>query len=265
VNKPGRDSYRCALTRIDRDRVQESTCEERANEGRGQIPARFHWGSARNIAIGIAILAASIAIYLLWKEHVFENFTPDRIESFLVRFGNFAPLVYIVLLAVAIVISQIPNVPLAIAAGMLFGTFWGGLYTIVGGMLGALACFSIARSLGITFLRRIFGKVPRFSERCKDNHLALLIFLSRLIPFFSFDLISYCAGLTNIKVRTFLVASFFGMIPTTFLLTRMGGLIMVHPYFPLLLNGVLLIVFLITPLLVRKYNPFGLNEYITFK
>jgi uncharacterized membrane protein YdjX (TVP38/TMEM64 family) len=221
--------------------------------------------NVRNIVIGIAILSASIAIYFLWKGRVFDNFTPNRIESFLSRFGNFAPLVYIVLLAVAIVISQIPNVPLAIAAGMLFGTFWGGLYTVFGGMLGATACFFIARSLGITFLRKIFGKIPCFSERCKDRHIALLIFFSRLIPFFSFDLISYCAGFTNIKVRIFLVATFFGMIPMTFLFSHVGVLIMVHSYIPLLLNGAILIVFLIAPLIVRKYNPFGLNEYITFQ
>jgi uncharacterized membrane protein YdjX (TVP38/TMEM64 family) len=227
------------------------------------------WGKnrpgTRNLLIGIAILTASVSIYLLWKEHVFDQFTPARIESFLTRFGNFAPLVYILLLAVAIVISQIPNVPLAIAAGMLFGTFRGGLYSLVGGMLGATACFFIARFLGISFIRKIFGKVPCFSERCKDSHVALLIFLSRLIPFFSFDLISYCAGLTNIKTRTFLVATFFGMIPMTFLFTRMGGLMMDQSYLPLLFNGIILIVFLLAPLIARKYNPFGLNEYITFK
>lgn len=220
---------------------------------------------ANHIVIGIVILSASLAIYLLWKEHVFDNFTPDRIETFLSRFGMFAPLVFIVLLAIAIVISQIPNVPLAIAAGMLFGPFRGGLYCLIGGLLGAMACFFIARSLGITFLRRIFGKVPCFSDRCKETHLALLIFLSRLIPFLSFDLISYCAGLTNIKVKTFLVATLFGMIPMTLLFTHMGGLILVHSWVPLLLNGVILIVFLIAPFLVRKYNPFGLDEYITFE
>ncbi len=221
--------------------------------------------SAKNLLIGIAILAASVSVYFLWKEHVFDHFTPDRIESFLARFGHFAPLVYIVLLAVAIVVSQIPNVPLAIAAGMMFGTFWGGLYSLVGGLLGAMACFAIARFLGVTFLRRVFGKVPCFSERCIEKHLALLIFLSRLVPFFSFDLISYCAGLTNIKVRTFFVATFLGMIPMTFLFTNLGGSMMVHSHITLLVNGIVLIVFLAAPWLVRRFNPFGLNEYITFK
>ncbi len=221
--------------------------------------------NGRNILIGIAVLSVFVAIYFLWKSRVFDNFTPDRIESFLSRFGSFAPLAYIVLLAVAIVISQIPNVPLAIAAGMLFGTFWGGLYSIVGGMLGAVACFVIARSLGIAFLKKIFGKIPCFTDRCEEKHLALLIFLSRLVPFFSFDLVSYCAGLTNIKVRTFLIATFFGMVPMTFLFTHMGGVIMLHSHLSILLNGVILVVFLIAPWVIRKFNLFGLNEYITFR
>jgi hypothetical protein len=55
------------------------------------------------------------------------------------------------------------------------------------------------------------------------------------------------------------------MIPMTFLFTRMGGLLMEQSYLPLLFNGIILIVFLLAPVVVRKYNPFGLNEYITFK
>jgi uncharacterized membrane protein YdjX (TVP38/TMEM64 family) len=224
-----------------------------------------HGADTRHLILALVLLAASLAIFFLWKGRVFDHFTPDRIESFLSRFGIFAPLVYIVLLAVAIVISQIPNVPLALAAGMLFGTFRGGLYSLVGGMIGAVACFLIARSLGTAFLRKVFGKIPCFSDRCKDKHLALLIFLSRLVPFFSFDLVSYCAGLTNIRLKTFLLATFFGMIPMTFLFTHMGGVLMAHSRVSLVLNAIVLAVFLIAPLVIRKFNPFHLNEYITFK
>lgn len=221
--------------------------------------------NTRSILLGIALLSGCIILYFLWKGHVFDDFTPDRIELFVSRFGSLAPLAYIALLAVSIVISQIPNIPLAVAAGMLFGTFWGGIYTIIGGMLGATACFSIARSLGLTFLKKIFGKIPCFSEHCKESHLAVLIFVSRLIPFFSFDLISYCAGLTNIRMKTFLVASLFGMIPMTFLYTHLGGVIMDHTSLALILNGLVLVVFLIAPLLAKKYNLFGLNRYIVFR
>lgn len=219
----------------------------------------------KRIAAGIAILLVSVGLYFLWGKGVFDNFTVERIEEFVTGFGSFAPLAYIVLLAVSIIISQIPNIPLAIAAGMLFGTFWGGFYSIIGGMLGAVACFFIARLIGIAFIKKIIGKVPFFTDQVKDKHLVVLVFLSRLFPFLSFDLVSYCAGLTNIKARTFITATFLGMIPMTFLFTYMGGGIKVHASVSLTLNGIALLVLLVLPLLVKKYNLFRLKEYIEFR
>lgn len=219
----------------------------------------------KRMIFGILILLASAALYFLWKEHVFDNFTVARIEVFLLQFGGAAPLVYIALLAISVVISQIPNVPLAIAAGMLFGTFYGGLYSIIGGMLGSLACFTIARFLGVAFLKKVFGKIPEFSEQCKETHLGLLIFLARLVPFFSFDLISYCSGLTNIRTRTFLFATLLGMTPMTFLFSHLGKVSMVESSTTLILNVVILGGFLLAPFLVHKFNIFNLNKYIEFK
>jgi uncharacterized membrane protein YdjX (TVP38/TMEM64 family) len=219
----------------------------------------------KRMAIGTLILLASATLYFLWKEHVFDQFTVAHIEVFLLQFGRAAPLVYIALLAISVVISQIPNIPLAIAAGMLFGTFYGGLYSIIGGMLGSLACFTIARFLGIAFLKRIFGKIPVFSDQCKETHLGLLIFLTRLIPAFSFDLISYCSGLTNIRTRTFLLATLLGMTPMTFLFAHTGRVIMVQSSTTLVLNGVILALFFLAPFLAYKYNIFNLNKYIEFK
>ena len=219
----------------------------------------------KRIAAGIAILLVAVGLYFLWGRDVFGNFTVERIEEFVAGFGRFAPLAYIALLAASIIISQIPNIPLAIASGMLFGTFWGGIYSMIGGMLGAVACFAIGRLLGIAFIKRFVGKIPCFTERCKEKHLALLVFLSRLFPFFSFDLVSYCAGLTNIKARTFLIATFLGMIPMTFLFTYMGEEIRVHSSVSLILNIIVLLVFLVLPLLVKKYNILRLKEYIEFR
>ena len=219
----------------------------------------------KRIAAGIAILLVSVGLYFLWGRDIFDNFTVERIEEFVAGFGSFAPLAYIALLAVSIIISQIPNIPLAIASGMLFGTFWGGIYSIIGGMLGAVACFSIARLLGIAFIKKFIGKIPCFTENCKEKHLVLLVFLSRLLPFFSFDLVSYCAGLTNIKARTFMIATFLGMIPMTFLFTYLGGEIRIHSSVSLIVNSIALLVFLVLPLLVKKYNLFHLNEYIEFR
>ncbi len=49
------------------------------------------------------------------------------------------------------------------------------------------------------------------------------MFVSRLIPFISFDIVSYAAGLTKIKVWRFTLATFAGIIPASFLLARFGS------------------------------------------
>jgi uncharacterized membrane protein YdjX (TVP38/TMEM64 family) len=218
-----------------------------------------------NITVSILIILVSVLLYFLIREEFFSTDIVANIEVYLSSYGIFAPLIYIVILALSIIVTQIPNVPLAIAAGMYFGPILGGIYSVIGGMLGALACFFIARSLGIRVIKKLFGKVPIFTDRCNENYIGLLIFLSRLFPFFSFDLISFCAGLTNIRIWTFFIATLFGMIPMTFLFTHLGNFIMLNHTISLILNISLLVVFFTVPFLIRKFNLFNLNEYIQFE
>ena len=56
--------------------------------------------------------------------------------------------------------------------------------------------------------------------------LMLVIFASRLVPFISFDAVSYAAGLTPIAFWRFVVATLAGVIPTAYLITAFGGLLM---------------------------------------
>jgi uncharacterized membrane protein YdjX (TVP38/TMEM64 family) len=214
---------------------------------------------------GFFFLLFSAALFLLLRGRLFSSFTTENIERFLSTFGIFAPLLYIVLLAVAIVISQIPNIPLAVASGMVFGPFMGGVYSLAGGMLGALACFWIARSLGVTIVRRIFGRAFYFCDRCNETYIWLIIFLSRLLPFFSFDLMSYGAGLANIRTKTFLSATFLGMIPMTFVFTYLGKSVVVSPRLTLILTLLLIALFVSTPLLFKRFNILGLRERIIFR
>ena len=62
-----------------------------------------------------------------------------------------------------------------------------------------------------------------------------------------------------------MIATFFGMIPMTFLFTHMGEEIRIHSSVTLILNGIALLVFLVLPLLVMKYNIFRMNKYIEFR
>jgi len=138
------------------------------------------------------------------------------------RLGLWGPVALMSLMAVAIVINPIPSAPIALVAGALYGHSWGTLYVVVGAGTGAIIAFWIARLVGREPLKRLFGRrvVPAWIG--SQNMMMAMVFISRLLPFISFDLVSYGAGLTPLKFWRFVVATFGGIIPTSFLLAHFG-------------------------------------------
>lgn len=152
-----------------------------------------------------------------------EVFNPDRITRWLSQAGPSAPFLFMGLMAFAVIISPIPSLPLDIAAGAAFGPWLGATYAVVGAELGAIASFLIGRAVGREVLTKLLRMNIAFCEKCSDHHLAIFVFLSRLLPVFSFDLISYGAGLTNMSLHMFALVTFLGMIPPTLALTHAGS------------------------------------------
>jgi uncharacterized membrane protein YdjX (TVP38/TMEM64 family) len=142
----------------------------------------------------------------------------ERIE----HLGIWGPLAVAALMMLAILVSPIPSAPIAMAAGAVYGHAWGTLYVVVGAEAGALAAFAIARLLGKAVLHRWFGERLPASMIGSQNALTLIVFASRLLPFVSFDLVSYAAGLTLLSAWRFGLATLAGIIPASFLLAHFG-------------------------------------------
>jgi len=172
---------------------------------------------------------------------------PEYITSVLYDLGIAGPFALMGLMTLAVVVSPIPSLPLDLAAGAAYGPFWGAVYVLVGAELGAIISFLIGRALGRDVLSRWLKRDITFCERCSDHHLVGLMIVARLVPLFSFDVVSCGAGLTNMSLKAFAVATFLGMIPPTFALTYLGSAV-VSVQWPLILSGVLLVaVFLLLP------------------
>jgi len=138
--------------------------------------------------------------------------------------GVFGPLALIGLLVLAIVASPIPSGPIAVAGGALYGTLWGGAITVAGALLGALIAFGSARYLGADWVRQSQNPVLRYIARPRSQFaLMLIVFASRLIPFISFDLVSYGAGITCLTFGRFVLATALGIVPICFALAAMGA------------------------------------------
>ncbi|OGP75424.1 MAG: hypothetical protein A2W09_03265 [Deltaproteobacteria bacterium RBG_16_50_11] len=216
-----------------------------------------HW-----FKLAILVLAVVIMSALAWMNGAGEWLAPARIIVLLQDAGPLAPFFYMILMAGAVVISPIPSLPLDLASGTVFGTFWGTVYSVIGAEAGAVISFFIARALGREAITRLLKNDIGFCDLCAEHHLFYIIFLARLLPVFSFDIISYGAGLTRISPRYFALATLLGVIPPTFLITYFGGGIFSGSGYTILLGGFLVLLFFLIPVWITRKNPWGLYQRI---
>ncbi len=210
--------------------------------------------------LGIAVVFLAGVLYATLRLDLVSILDPSTIEEFLARAGALAPLVLIGMLAVAVVVSPIPSLPLDIAAGAAFGPWLGTLYAALGALIGSIVSFGIARVLGRELVERIAGGHISFCRECSDKLLTRVVLVSRLIPGVSFDVVSYGAGLTKMSLRRFVLATFFGMLPLTFLYTSSGPLLVGRGWLALPLGGIAVAVFLLLPRWIERNNLFGLRD-----
>ncbi|MEM9369427.1 MAG: VTT domain-containing protein, partial [Planctomycetota bacterium] len=146
---------------------------------------------------------------------------PETLTSL---FSSVGPVAVVVLLALAVVVSPIPSGPIAMAAGAMFGTLEGGALTALGAITGALIAFCLSRWFGYRPLSASsLGVAQWITQPRSDYRLAFIILVSRLIPFISFDVVSYVAGLTSIRLLSFAVATTLGVLPASFAFAALGA------------------------------------------
>lgn len=183
--------------------------------------------SWRRIVAGAAVLIAIVAAYLwLWQSGMLEMLRDEPALMEAIRgLGIWGPLAIIALIATAIVVSPVPSAPVAIAAGMIYGAAWGAVIVVIGAELGAIIAFLIARWLGYEAVRRWSGADRMMSYLSRERSqvwLMAVVFVSRLLPFVSFDAVSYAAGLTPLAFWRFALATVVGISPVSFMLTYAG-------------------------------------------
>lgn len=208
------------------------------------------------VLIGVAALLA-----LAWNKNYFASYLDAGvIQKRLASTGRWAPFAYMATMAL-VVVTPLPSLPLNFAAGMYFGPVLGTIYSVIGATAGAFFSFLIARLLGRPFVERFLKGHIQFCTTCSDRIMTKFVILARLVPLFSFDMISYGAGLTKMSPRNFLIANILGMLPLTFVYNNFGSGIAVGDMTGLFLGGVLVASFFILPRLIEKYNFLSLRRF----
>jgi uncharacterized membrane protein YdjX (TVP38/TMEM64 family) len=178
-------------------------------------------------AIGIAVvLVLAGAYWWLWRSGELETLGDEHaLKDQIRRLGIWAPIAIIGLMTAAIVATPIPSGPIAMVAGAVFGPVLGTIYVVAGAEAGAIIAFLIARCLGYETIRHWSKAGPLLDSLRKSRSqtwLMTIVFASRLVPFISFDAVSYAAGLTPLAFWRFAVATLLGVIPISFVLAYFG-------------------------------------------
>lgn len=144
--------------------------------------------------------------------------------EYLRSFGPWAVVVSFTLMILQSIAAPIPAFLITLSNAAIWGWAWGALLSWSSAMAGAAVCFYLARALGRDFVEKLTSKgamesVDVFFERYGKH----TIFICRLLPFVSFDFVSYGAGLTNMKFWSFFVATGIGQLPATIVYSYVGG------------------------------------------
>ncbi|MAS63535.1 MAG: TVP38/TMEM64 family protein [Euryarchaeota archaeon] len=151
-----------------------------------------------------------------------ENFNSENITNYLDSFGNFAPLIFIFIYAIATVLF-LPGLILTMMAGAFFGPIFGTIYSIIGATIGATLAFLSARYLTTGRIEKMIeGNKLDYIKKSVEGEGWKFIAYTRLVPLFPFNLLNYSYGLTNIKLRDYIWASFIFMLPGTFAYVYLG-------------------------------------------
>jgi uncharacterized membrane protein YdjX (TVP38/TMEM64 family) len=119
----------------------------------------------------------------------------------------------------------VPGTALTLGSGLLFGVFWGTLLVSLASVSGATIAFLIARSFGREWTRKRIEAYPKFNviDRAIGENGFKLVLLMRLQPvFLPFAILNYALGLTRVRLRDYVLASWIGMLPATTLYVYIG-------------------------------------------
>ena len=205
----------------------------------------------------VAIAAVCVAVYFLVPSvksamnRVFSMFASgdfDVVRDFVASYGVYAGAVSFFLMIFQSVAAPLPAFLLTLANANLFGWWQGAILSWSSAMAGAAVCFFIARILGRDVAEKLTSKagiaqIDTFFEKYGRN----TVLICRLLPFVSFDFVSYAAGLTSMSFPAFFIATGIGQLPATIVYSYVGG--MLTGGAQLLMTG-LLILFALSALIV---------------
>ena len=186
-------------------------------------------------ALILLVLCLAGIVYLAvpsvndWINHaasVLGSANVDAVIAYIRSFGPYAMVFSFFLMVFSSLIAPLPAFMITLSNAAIFGWWQGAILSWSSAMVGAALCFLLARGLGRDVVERFAGKGALASvEGYFEKYGTKTILVCRLLPFVSFDAISYFAGLTPLKFLPFFIATGLGQTPATIVYSYVGGML----------------------------------------
>ena len=148
------------------------------------------------------------------------------VREFVASYGAYAAVVSFLLMIFQSVAAPLPAFLITFANADLFGWWKGAILSWSSAMAGAAVCFFIARILGRDVVEKLTSKAGlKQIDEFFEKHGRMSVLIARLLPFISFDIVSYAAGLTSMSFGSFFVATGIGQLPATIIYSYVGGML----------------------------------------
>ena len=177
------------------------------------------------ILLVVIIAGIPAFLYLRFGSGIFSRDTAGSVIEYLKQNRNIAFLLIIGLQIIQVVVCFLPGQPIQFAASYMFGVGRGFLLSIIGALLGTTISFYLAKLLGSDSMHLFFGeeKIKDHQRRLDSGRGLLIAFLIYLIPGVPKDLVSYAAGISEMRFRPFLLVATVGRSPA-----MLGSLLVGH-------------------------------------
>jgi len=220
---------------------------------------RLRW----TLAVGILAASLMVVVWLvvhdapivrlvirLYRDNAF-------LRETVASWGWAAPLVFIAIQALQVIVSPIPGEITGPVGGAVFGTLWGVIYSTIGLSIGTIVCFFLGRVYGEPIVR------PFLSEHhwtrmnfILETEGAILCFIIYLMPGFPKDIVSYLFGISPMPFWVFAVVSTIGRVPGTWVSSYVGAHVAEQEYvYPLVLLA--LVVAITVPIYYYRHRILG--------
>jgi uncharacterized membrane protein YdjX (TVP38/TMEM64 family) len=186
----------------------------------------------RFMKIAIPVIIITLFIFPAGRELIFKTaglfstIDPGPIKDYIRSFGTLAVVISFLLMVFQSIVAPLPAFLITFANAAVFGWVWGALLSWSSAMAGAAVCFGIARLYGRNVVIKLSGKTALVSvEDFFERHGGNAILIARLLPFISFDIVSYGAGLTSMRFWPFFIATGIGQLPATLIYSYAGQML----------------------------------------